>query len=106
VFITVTKDETTVGAADTNATGKAEFRLATGTYTVEASFKTTYHLTTYQDVETTTVNLESDKKTEIIFKSFPLPFYTTVLFYLITLAGGISASVVLLYLFRFRGVRK
>jgi hypothetical protein len=105
-FITVTKDETTVGAADTDVTGKVEFRLATGTYKVEASFKTTYHLTTYQDTKTATVSLESDKTVEIVFTSFPLPFYTTILFYLLSLAGGITASILLLFFFKFRGVRK
>jgi hypothetical protein len=105
-FVTITKDETTVGAADTDGSGKAEFRLAIGTYRVEASFKTTYHLTTYQDVKRVTVKLESDKKAEIIFESFPPPFYTTVLFYLLSLAGGIMASIGLLFFLRFRGVRK
>jgi hypothetical protein len=105
-FVTITKDETTVGAADTDAAGKAEFRLATGTYKVEVSFKTTYHLTTYHDVKTATVNLENDKKVDVIFESFPLPFYTTVLFYLLSIAGGIMATVTLLFLFKFRGVKK
>jgi hypothetical protein len=105
-FVTVTKDETTVGAADTDATGKTEFRLATGTYVVEVSFKTTYYLTPYQDVKTTTINLESDKKAEIIFTSFPTPFYTTVLFYLLTLVGVALTSIALLFFFKFRGVRK
>jgi hypothetical protein len=105
-FVTITKDETTMGAADTDVAGEAEFRLATGTYKVEVSFKTTYHLTTYHDVKTATVNLESDKTVEIVFASFPLPFYTTILFYLLSLAGGIMASILLLFFFKFRGVRK
>ena len=106
VFVTITKDETTVGSADTDATGRAEFRLATGTYTLEASFKATYYLTPYHGVETATVNLESDKTTEIIFTSFPVPFYTTIVFYLLTLVGAALASIALLFFFRFRGVRK
>jgi hypothetical protein len=106
VFVTVKKDATTVGAADTDAAGKAEFRLATGTYVAEASFKTTYYLTLYQDVETATVNLESDKKTEIIFTSFPIPFYTTILFYLLTLVAAALTSIALLFLFKFKGVRR
>jgi hypothetical protein len=105
VFVTVIQDETTIRAADTNAVGEAEFRLPTGTYTVKALFKTTYYLTPYQDVKTATVNLESDKKTEIIFTSFPIPFYTTNLFYLLTLVGAVLTSVALLFFFRFRGVR-
>jgi len=106
VFVTITRDETTVGAADTDATGTVKFRLATGTYIVEASFKTTYYLTTYRDVKTLTVNLESNKSTEIVFTSFPIPFYTTVLFYLLTLVGVVSMSIMLLYFFKFRGVIK
>ncbi len=105
-FVTVTRDETTVGAANTDAEGKIEFRLATGTYTVEASFKTTYYLTLYQDVETATVNLESDKNTEIVFTSFPMPFYATIVFYILTLVGVVLASITLLFFFKFRGVKQ
>jgi len=104
VFVTVAKDGTTVGAANTDALGRVEFRLAMGTYVVEASFKTTYYLTTYSDVETVTVNLENNKNTEVVFTSFPIPFYTTVLFYLLTLIGVALTSITLLYLFKFRGV--
>lgn len=106
VFTTVTGAEEAIGADNTDISGKTEFRLAIGTYTVEASFKTTYYWTPYHDIKTENVNLTSDKSVEIVFASFPLPFYTTVLFYSLTLLGIALATAALLILFKFRGVSK
>jgi len=106
VFVTVERDGTVVGASDTDVEGKAEFRLPIGTYDIEASFKSTYYFTYFEDAKAITVNLEGDKTATITFTSFPIPFYITNLFFIIMALVVAIASIAILFFFKFRGVAK
>jgi hypothetical protein len=106
VFVTVDRDGTVMGAAITDEVGETEFRLPIGTYDVEASFKTTYHLTYYEDTETAIVTLDKDKTTTITFTSFPIPFYVTILFYIIMALVAAITSFALVFFLKHRRMIK
>jgi len=106
VFVTVDRDGTVVGAANTDASEKTEFRLPIGSYDIEASFKTTYYLTYYEDTETVTVNLDRDHATTLTFTSFPIPFYATNLFYIIMTLVAAITSFALVFFLKFRRLAK
>jgi len=101
-FVTVKLNESVVGASSTNVEGSAEFRLSVGTYNVEVTFKSTYYLTYFEDHKTLTVNLDGDKSITTSFDSFPIPFYMTNLFFILVTLFALAASVIVLFVFKFR----
>lgn len=106
VFVTIERDGTVVGAAYTNAEGNTKFRLPIGTYNIEASLKTTYYFTYFEDIEAATVNLEGDRTATVTFASFPIPFYVTNLFIITMGLVAAITGIAILFFFKFRGVAK
>jgi len=104
--VTIKSDGVTISTSSTNVEGEAEFRLPVGTYRIEVFFKSIYHLTYFEDLEIADVNLDGDKSVSVIFSSFPIPFYTTTLFFILLTLFAVIAVIIILFLFKLRRVAK
>ncbi len=97
-FVTVLRAGETVGAGSTDAEGKAEFRLPTGTYQVQVSYRTTYLLTQVSTDVEASANLSQDLTLDVPISSFPPPIYATVLFYVLIGVVAIAAGLIFVLL--------
>jgi hypothetical protein len=73
------------GSAATNGSCKGVFRLPVGTYKVVARLKTTYLLTPVDMTLDHPVDLQESSTLQMVFDQYPVPVYTTNLFFAILL---------------------
>jgi len=98
VFLSLSRGNEVVAAATTNAQGEAVFRLPFGDYGIDGRLVTTYGLSGVDQSEQTNKTLGTDDTATLRFAAFPIPIYTTILFWLVILALLLVLLILWLYL--------
>jgi len=74
------------------------FRLPAGMYNIVGRLKTNLYWTDVEDVNSTSVSLEGDLVLPLRFEHYPIPFYSTNLFYTLVAVAILSILHSVLYL--------
>ncbi len=104
--IVSTQSGISLGLETTDETGKAMFKLPSGTYTVSAYYTSSYWLTVVRASASEQVTVAASTSKDIILSSFPPVIWSTTLFWLLLMGILIAVvAVVLLFFVRRRGPR-
>ncbi|MFP4050794.1 MAG: collagen binding domain-containing protein [Thermoplasmata archaeon] len=94
VLVTVKDDQDNLyGSQYTNNSGKSEFRLPEGDYSITSRYKSTYYLSHIDMDEQKDISLQGSTSETVKFNQFPIPAYRTLAFLVILLSGIIVAAL-------------